>query len=85
VSWLLVALIPGLLMLAAFGLDRLEGWLASEDVPAPVRTDRPVPQLKRPRLVLAATIGDDDRLPTRLNGSCLTNPEFQETRYANRV
>ena len=33
-SWLLVALIPGLLMLAAFGLERLESGLDRK--PAPV-------------------------------------------------
>ena len=33
-SWLLVALIPGLLMLATFGLERLESGLARDTVSA---------------------------------------------------
>jgi hypothetical protein len=34
VSWLLVALIPGLLMLATFGLERIESGLNSDTVSA---------------------------------------------------
>lgn len=60
-SWLLVAFIPGLLMLATFGLDRLEAGLSDEAVSADdvaeflqqaraesVRRAVPVPKLEPP-------------------------------------
>ncbi|WP_396898396.1 hypothetical protein [Mycolicibacterium sp.] len=98
-SWLLVALIPGLLMLAAFGLDRLEAWLARESGPVsgpaaqPSRADTRETmdglqrRLRQRHVAIETALGDlnVERLPTRLQTSCHPNPEFQETRYANRV
>jgi hypothetical protein len=98
VSWLLVALIPGLLMLATFGLDRLEAGLAREPAPRRARTTaaaakaltaRPyqVTEMHHRELVLE-TVGSSsygDHLPTRHFGQQAANPEFPATRHANRV
>ncbi|KWX23271.1 MULTISPECIES: hypothetical protein [Mycolicibacterium] len=82
-SWLLVALIPGLLMLATFGLDRLEAGLARERTPARGVQRRPQPP---PAVVqtLPADL-DSDRLPTLRYVEHTINPEFRATRHANRV
>ncbi|OCB12977.1 hypothetical protein A5722_28340 [Mycobacterium vulneris] len=74
-SWLLVALIPGLLMLAAFGLERLESGLAREPAPAAV-----VPRPKPVTMDL-----DSERLPTRYYEPQAMNPGFPASRPVNRV
>jgi hypothetical protein len=94
VSWLLVALIPGLLMLATFGLDRLEAGLVREQAPSRVRpavrgaaAALPVSELHHRELVLQ-TVGSSssgDHLPTRRNDPRATNPQFPATRHAYRV
>jgi len=97
VSWLLVALTPGLLMLATFGLDRLEASLAREQAPRQVRrTARgaasalaalPVSELHHRELVLQ-TVGSsssDAHLPLRRSDPQATNPQFPATRHAYRV
>ncbi|MBU8807945.1 hypothetical protein [Mycolicibacterium goodii] len=96
-SWLLVALIPGLLMLATFGLDRLEAGLTRDQVPSRAKTTargtaaastaRPVSELHHRELVLQ-TVGSasyDAHLPTRRFDPQATNPEFPATRHADRV
>ena len=45
VSWLLVACVPGLLMLATFGLGRLEEALAHDTVTTPTS---PIPRAGEP-------------------------------------
>ncbi|MCV7280861.1 hypothetical protein H7J88_14530 [Mycolicibacterium flavescens] len=82
-SWLLVGLIPGLLMVATFGLQRLEAGLQRDTVSA---TDvakfleqvgaQTSPQ-KAP--VRAST------LPVRNYPPAAVNTEFQRTRHADRV
>ena len=82
-SWLLVAFIPGLLMLATFGLERLEAGLEREDTTTlrhNIGTDllerkRPAP---RDPHVFAG-------LPTRPAASAESNPQFLATRQPNRV
>ena len=74
-SWLLVALIPGLLMLAAFGLERLESWL--ERKPAPTA---PAPRVK-PVLIDV----ESERLPTRYYEPQAINTGFPASRHVNRV
>jgi hypothetical protein len=83
VSWLLVAFVPGLLMLATFGLERLEAGLDTADG-ATVRRDvgtglleRTPPARREPP--------EFDGLPTRLATSSLGNPQFPATRQPNRV
>ncbi|ORW63229.1 hypothetical protein B7435_27220 [Mycolicibacterium peregrinum] len=74
-SWLLVALIPGLLMLAAFGLERLESGL--ERKPAPTA---PAPRVK-PVLIDV----ESERLPTRYYEPQAINTGFPASRHVNRV
>ncbi|KLI10031.1 hypothetical protein A5718_07735 [Mycolicibacterium conceptionense] len=74
-SWLLVALIPGLLMLAAFGLERLESGLAREPAPAPL-----TPRVKPMTIDL-----DSERLPTRYYEPQAINTGFRASRPVNRV
>ncbi|TMS55816.1 hypothetical protein E0T84_01215 [Mycobacterium sp. DBP42] len=74
-SWLLVALIPGLLMLAAVGLERLESGLAREPAPAAL-----------PPRVKPVTIDlDSERLPTRYYEPQAINTGFPASRPVNRV
>lgn len=89
-SWLLVALIPGLLMLATVGLGRLETWLAEEHTSTaatPTTADRPQRRVHSRPLMIETLTGEDEseRLPTRLCTQTGTNPEFQATRQADRV
>lgn len=82
VSWLLVAFIPGLLMLATFGLERLEAGL-DPDRPTEGRKDaKPAPRTVR-------TVDSRDvefaGLPTRPVTPTRGNPQFPTTRQANRV
>jgi hypothetical protein len=106
VSWLLVAFIPGLLMLATFGLDRLEagldeGTVSQTDVaeileqakadsartPFGIHDTGPLNTLPlrepwREECPLAEpTVG----LPTRVYVHHRPNPQFQQTRQADRV
>ncbi|MGV0744192.1 hypothetical protein [Mycolicibacterium sp. XJ870] len=64
-SWLLVALIPGLLMLATFGLDRLEAGLTRE---RPVTKARSWPRIPTMSYESARVDGPDslDDLQRRL-------------------
>ena len=78
VSWLLVCFIPGLLMLATFGLQRLEAGLV-DDSTTGRRADIPErTQIRRAPLEYAG-------LPTRPATSQRVNPQFPATRQANRV
>jgi hypothetical protein len=75
VSWLLVALTPGLLMLAAFGLERLESGLARE----------PAPQAAVPRVKPLTIDLESERLPTRYYEPQAINTGFPASRPVNRV
>jgi hypothetical protein len=75
VSWLLVALIPGLLMLAAFGLERLESGLERKPASA-----APAPRVK-PVLIDV----ESERLPTRYYEPQAINTGFPASRHVNRV
>jgi len=76
VSWLLVALTPGLLMLAAFGLERLESGLDRKPAaPATV-----IPRVKPVIIDL-----DSERLPTRYYEPQAINTGFPASRPVNRV
>ena len=78
-SWLLVCFIPGLLMLATFGLERLESGL-ERDTAAVRRSD--VRKRTQPiRQVPLEYAG----LPTRPAPARRANPQFPATRQANRV
>jgi hypothetical protein len=85
---LLVGFIPGLLMMATFGLERLESGLTRDTVSA---TD--VDEfLRQARADAAAPVhhrlGEDfhrSGLPTRLYVHHQPNPQVQATRHANRV
>ncbi|MUL84182.1 hypothetical protein FZI95_15715 [Mycobacterium sp. CBMA247] len=74
-SWLLVALIPGLLMLAAFGLERLESGLDRE----------PAPAVALPRAKPVTIDLDSERLPTRYYEPQAINSGFPASRHVNRV
>ncbi|MBP2455773.1 hypothetical protein [Mycolicibacterium lutetiense] len=74
-SWLLVALIPGLLMLAAFGLERLEAGLDRKPGPAPA-----VPRVKPVLLDV-----ESEGLPTRYYEPQAMNTGFPASRHVNRV
>jgi hypothetical protein len=106
VSWLLVAFIPGLLMLATFGLDRLEagldeGTVSQTDVAeileqakadsarmpfAPFDTGPlhtlPLREAQYDEIPLAEPTPG---LPTRVYVRHRANPQFQQTRQADRV
>jgi hypothetical protein len=96
---LLVAFIPGLLMLATFGLDRLEAGLDDDTVsPADVnafleqaKADCAKPAAGTPGVVVTYRLLDDVHtewprpLPTAVFGHHGANPEFQPTRHAHRV
>lgn len=82
-SWLLVAFVPGLLMLATFGLGRLETHLESEGAPTVGRnvgTD-----LLERRPTAAREPQAFTGLPTRLTTPSRGNPQFPATRQPNRV
>jgi hypothetical protein len=88
VSWLLVALIPALLMLAAVGLSRLENWLATEHPTGGRDTMNGLQRrLQQRQLSIGspAASRDGDRLPTRAYAPHATNPGFHTPRHANRV
>lgn len=72
---MLVALIPGLLMLTAFGLERLEAGL--DQKPAPVAA---VPRVK-PVIIDV----ESERLPTRYYEPQAINTGFPASRHVNRV
>ena len=74
-SWLLVALTPGFLMLAAFGLERLESGLARE----------PGPEVPAPRPKPVAIDLESERLPTRYYEPQAINTGFPASRHVNRV
>lgn len=109
-SWLLVGLIPGLLMAATLGLQRLEAGLHRDTVSAtdvahffeqaePLDVDtlardgmsRALDGLRhRQHVAHAFTSGSaahfrDADLPVRPNPQHAMNPEFQQTRHADRV
>jgi hypothetical protein len=93
---LLVALIPGLLMLATIGLGRLESRLTRDAVSvADVdeflqqarAADRPAPRPVERVVPIGIRTGGPDatRLPTRVYVPQLANPQFQAPRHADRV
>ena len=69
-SWLLIALIPGLLMLATFGLDRVESSLRSDVIST---------------TNAAKFVDQASDLPTHQYFHAGANPEFQQTRQMNPV
>ena len=83
VSWLLVAFIPGLLMLATFGLERLEAGL-ERDGSVDRRSPRGSDLLDRTQPIRVAPL-EYAGLPTRPATSQQSNPQFPATRQANRV
>ena len=116
VSWLLVVCIPGLLMLATFGLSRLEAMLdtsketyTAADVKAFVEKvknawseqsasagtlpHRSAPRFEEPRALAAPSPTRDNplgafgepELPSRAYAHYASNPQFRDTRQANRV
>ncbi|MUL64775.1 hypothetical protein BOO86_09910 [Mycobacterium sp. CBMA 234] len=116
-SWLLVVCIPGLLMLATFGLSRLEAMLdtsketyTAADVKAfldkvkaawsqPAESTsstlphRSAPRFEEPRALAAPSPMRDNplgafgepELPNLAHPRYGGNPQFRETRHANRV
>lgn len=76
-SWLLVALIPGLLMLATFGLDRVESGLSDDPITASDRRVDPIPAAD-----FHVPVAD---LPIHQYFHARANPEFQQTRHMNPV
>jgi hypothetical protein len=80
---LLVAFVPGLLMLATFGLERLEAGLA-RDTSTPIRTPRQAGLLDRAQPIRHMS-QDFAGLPTRSAASAGSNPQFSATRQPNRV
>jgi hypothetical protein len=88
VSWLFVALIPGLLMLATLGLQRLEstlnrGCVAAADVAEFLAQAEP-PDMRR-----LARDGMPEALDClrrrRLVVHTVVNPQFRQTRHADSV
>ena len=77
-SWLLVAFIPGLLMLATFGLDRLESGLVGDTVSA----DDVTAALDRARADCARPAAHDD-VDDEMNAEHVYEP-FQ-TRFTEPV
>ncbi|MGE2724257.1 hypothetical protein [Mycolicibacterium pulveris] len=96
-SWLLVGLIPGLLMLATFGLDRLEAGLTGDTVSATevatflsrasAADGNARQRSSSPESPIYGLTGNGATpdLPTRYYSHRAVNPEFQPTRHANRV
>lgn len=82
-SWLLVAFIPVLLMLATFGLERLEAGLETDETTT-LRRDIGTDLLER-RRPAPRQAPEFAGLPTRLAASGGSNPEFPATRQPNRV
>jgi hypothetical protein len=94
---MIAAVIPGLLMLATFGLERLESSLCSgansdriDDLVAQCspKADRPSHSpVVHAHLTFAglSPLDDEPRLPTRVCGPETENPQFQPTRHANPV
>jgi hypothetical protein len=97
---LLAASVPGLLMLATFGLQRLESGICTFESrdgaeltrqptirPEP-RPENDFPSFPSLRAAFEALDGEPG-LPTRLSPSAPVhmdgNPQFQATRHANRV
>ncbi len=97
-SWLLVALIPGLLMLATLGLERVESGLRRDTItPADVdilarsgidraqlSTHRRADERGTPARDFIQPISAPG-LPTHEYLQHLANTEFRQTRHANRV
>jgi hypothetical protein len=95
---LLAAFIPALLMLATFGLQRLESGLDDDTVSAsdvaafleqakaraPEEVQQPVGQPDW-RSIPAIPVRESASLPNRLVMQHRANPEFRQTRYVNRV
>ncbi|MCH9735351.1 MAG: hypothetical protein K0U78_12500 [Actinomycetia bacterium] len=69
-SWLLVGVIPGMLMLAAVALDRVESSISRDAASAADGFADLVPA------------SDSDTHQSPVHGG---NPEFQQTRHANPV
>lgn len=80
---MLVAFVPGLLMLATFGLERLEAGLENDDTTTLRRNVGKdlLEQTRPPR----REAHEYARLPTRLAPSGGSNPQFPATRQPNRV
>ncbi len=95
-SWLLVALIPGLLMLATLGLERVEASLRRDAISATDVAEF-LNQAEAGDVETLAGGGmngalhgmqrrlDDWDLPTHQDFPDRANPEFQQTRHANPV
>ena len=83
VSWLLVACVPGLLMLATLGLARLERLIAREtDMAAHDIDDIDVDELT----IFARHLGGgDEELPSRIQSYSRDNPLYRATKHINRV
>jgi hypothetical protein len=77
---LLVAFVPGLLMLATFGLDRLEAGLNADVAPS-----APKPPLLERAPARRAIAPPPAVLPTRIHASAGLNPQFSATRQPDRV
>lgn len=90
-SWLFVAFIPWLLMVATFGLERLESGLTRDSSSASdvddflqqAEADRQQRRLE-PAETLPTRMTAAD-VPTRVYIPHRPNPQFQPTRHANRV
>ena len=87
-SWLLVALIPGLLMMATFGLERVESGL-SRDALSPSDVDDFLEHARTgaesPTPASFVTTVSTQGLPTHEYLRQLSNTEFRQTRHADRV
>lgn len=77
-------------MMATFGLDRLETTIDDTDdevaelMERVAALPRPAPMRLRPRPA-PVTFAEEPDLPTRLYRSLEVNPQFRQTRQANRV
>jgi hypothetical protein len=80
---LLVAFVPGLLILATLGLERLEAGLETDDSTT-LRRDVGTDLLKQTRPPRREP-QEFARLPTRPATSSGSNPQFPATRQPNRV
>jgi len=99
VTWLLAVAVPGLLMLATFGLQRLEEALQTERTAADEVTKyleqaakKALPaapartETQRRRAEVHSRLGDDEPgLPTHPFAHARPNTQFHRTQYANRV